>query len=594
MKLKKVFKLISLALVVTTVSFLWLSCSSGPSSTTSSSSQAVTVQSGNLTTYITATGNLAFSTTQDLAFGQSGQVAQVNVKVGDNITQGQVLAKLDTTDLEQAVDSANLSVQSAQIGLVNAQNAKSNITDQELAVQSAQISLTVAQNAQSGITSSQIDLDTANNNLNKISYPYTFTTFNLNVPAAIQAIHDAKLQLQLAAADLKPVPTPLQPNTTPDYGDALLKFQKALDSLMDAEGNLLMGTSIANFLASANVTSGNRTAEASLFPVTDYWTLQAAQVAITKAQLTLDNTKNSYKTGLDTANLNLVKAQQSLQEAKNSYTSGLAQANVNLASAQNNLAKAQRNLQEAIITAPFTGIVTAVNISAGQLVGSGQVAISIADPTKLEANVLVNEIDIPWVTTQSRVTLQMDAVSAVNIPAKVTQISPTATVSSGVVNYTVTIEVQSATINASTQTGRTSSSNQTAPTPSAQPRPTTGQSGQARSVGRASQTAVPSTIQLRQGLSATANIVKEERRNVLLVPSRAISQQAGKSSVQVVKDDGTTEARVVQTGLTDGQNTEITSGLSEGEKIISVAKTTTTTTTPAGGGSIIRPGGLLR
>ena len=572
----KLFKIISLVLVLITTSFLWLSCTSGSTPTTAPS--VATVQRGNLTTLITASGNLAFSTTQDLAFGVSGQVGEIDVKVGDNITQGQVLAKLDTTDLEQAVDSANLSVQSAQIALTVARQAESNITDQELKIQLAQIVLQVAENAQSNINSSQIDLQTATNNLAKLSYPYNFSAFNIDVPAAIVAIHDAQLALNLAAADLQP--------GSVNYGDALTKFQQALDSLTKAQERLQRGIGIDPFLSGV---------QSRMFSITDYWTLQAAQLALQKAQLTLDNTKNSYQTGLANANLSLTQAQQTLQETKNSYQTGLDKANVNLASAQNDLAKAQRNLQRAIITAPFTGIVTAVNISAGQLVGSGQVAISIADPTKLEADVLVNEFDIPWVTPESRATLQVNAVSAVNIPAKVTQVSPTATVQSGVVNYTVTIEVQSVTITPSAQTGA-ASSNQTRQTPSTQPRPTTsGQSGQARTTGQASQTAVPKTIQLRQGLSVTANTVKEERRGVLLVPSRAISTQAGNSIVQVVKSDGAIEQRVVQTGLNDGQNTEITSGLTEGENILARAATATTTApTSSGTIKLPLPGGLPR
>lgn len=506
MKIKKSIGIISLVLAGVTASFLWLGCTG--SATTQTPTQTTTVQRGNLTTYINASGNLAFSTTQDLAFGQSGQVAQINVQVGDNITRGEVLAKLDTTDLEQAVDSANLSVQSAQIAL------------------------TVAQNAQSNINSAQIDLQNTQNNLAKLSYPYDFGLFNLDVPAAVVAIHDAQLALNLAAVDLQ--------GSAINFGDALGKFRQAQDSLDQAQERLTRGVGIDNFLS--GIQSGR-------FAITDYWTLAAAQIALQKSQLTLNQTKNTYQTGLE-------------------------QANVNVASAQNNLAKAQRNLQEAIITAPFTGIVTAVNISAGQLMGSGQIAISIADPAKLEADVLVNEVDIPWVTTQSRATLQLDAVPSVNIPAKITDIAPTATVQSGVVNFTVTIEVQSITIASSGTSGATSA-NQTGPGQ----RPTPG-----------ANQAAPASIQLREGLSVTANIVRDERRGVLLVPSRAIRQQGGTSFVQVVKSDGTIEQRTVQTGLTDGQTTEIISGLSEGEKIIAQARTTTATTTPPA----IRPGGGFR
>ncbi len=161
---------------------------------------------------------------------------------------------------------------------------------------------------------------------------------------------------------------------------------------------------------------------------------------------------------------------------------------------------------------------------------------------------------------------------------KITKIAPTATVQSGVVNYTVTIGLTSTVIAPATQPGQT---------PTFTPRPTPS-SGQAARPQRA-QTSVPPSIQLRQGLSVTSSIVKEQRTGVLLVPARAIAQQSGGSYVQVIKADGTTEQRLIQTGLTDGQNTEVTGGLTEGEKVSAAPRTVSTTTTPA-----IRPGGGIR
>ncbi len=577
---RKLFKIFSLALAVITVSSLWLSCASGSGSSAPAQSQVYTVQHGNLSTMITATGNLAFSTHDDLVFHITGQVAAVNVDVGDNITQGEVLAALDTTDLDEAVDTANLAVKSSQIDLQTAMNAQSNIRDQELAVQSAQIALQTAQSAQSSITAAQIALDSANNALNQSSYPYTFTTFNLNVPTAIQAVHDAQLDLNLAKDGLNGIPG------TQAYTEAWLKFSHALTKLTEAQQSLQMGTGIENFLPKQSVdSSGTVTTTKSAYLLTDYFTLQSKQLAANSAKVQLDQTTASYKTGLDTANLNLTKAMQTLAATKVSVQTGLDKANVNLDNAKNNLKKAQENLAKATITAPYDGIVTARNVTGGQQINSGQVVFSIADPTKLEADVLVNEVDIPWVNLGTSATLQVDAASAINLPAKITKIAPTATVQSGVVNYTVTIGLTSTVIAPATQPGQT---------PTFTPRPTPS-SGQAARPQRAP-TSVPQSVQLRQGLSVTSSIVKEQRTGVLLIPARAIAQQGGNSYVQVIKSDGTTEQRLIQTGLADGQNTEVTSGLTEGEKVMAAARAATpTTTTPAGpGGGIRLPGGLLR
>jgi multidrug efflux pump subunit AcrA (membrane-fusion protein) len=100
-------------------------------------------------------------------------------------------------------------------------------------------------------------------------------------------------------------------------------------------------------------------------------------------------------------------------------------------------------------------------------------------------------------------------------------------------------------------------------------------------------------------MNATVIITVQEAQNVLVVPDRAIQTQGGNSVVEVRKDDGSTETVAVQTGLSDGTNTEITSGLTEGQTVILPSRTTTTvsgqatTTTRTGtqGGGFFFEGG---
>jgi hypothetical protein len=80
------------------------------------------------------------------------------------------------------------------------------------------------------------------------------------------------------------------------------------------------------------------------------------------------------------------------------------------------------------------------------------------------------------------------------------------------------------------------------------------------------------------------DLVVAQRTNVLVVPNSAITKAGNQSSVQVVTGNNTIEKRTVQIGLADWQNTEITSGLSEGEKIMvpkNAAPTSTTTASQA-------------
>ena len=171
-----------------------------------------------------------------------------------------------------------------------------------------------------------------------------------------------------------------------------------------------------------------------------------------------------------------------------------------------------------------------MNVDAGQGVNADTVVMEVARATKFEVDILVSEMDIFQVGEGENATVQIDALPGMNLPAQVTYISPTATIASGVVNYEVKVEIQ--------------------------PLEAVAQK------------------QLREGLSVVVSLPEEGRDDVLLVPNSAITTQGGQTYVQVVSPNGTAEERIIQTGISSWQYTEVTSGLSEGEQVV-VSDTTT-------------------
>lgn len=77
---------------------------------------------------------------------------------------------------------------------------------------------------------------------------------------------------------------------------------------------------------------------------------------------------------------------------------------------------------------------------------------------------------------------------------------------------------------------------------------------------------------LRAGFSSTASIRIRDRKQVLMLPERLVTFEDGKRFVEVpetqAKGDEKTRKLEVKTGLSDGLNIEIVSGLKEGEKVI--------------------------
>src|SRR5439155_21842921 len=95
---------------------------------------------------------------------------------------------------------------------------------------------------------------------------------------------------------------------------------------------------------------------------------------------------------------------------------------------------------------------------------------------------------------------------------------------------------------------------------------------------------------VRPGMTATAQLVTDQRTDVLTVPNRAISRQGSSRVVQVVTPDGTA-SRPVETGLANDQNTEVVSGLSEGETVV-IPTTTARASVPGAGNATAAATGL--
>jgi len=72
---------------------------------------------------------------------------------------------------------------------------------------------------------------------------------------------------------------------------------------------------------------------------------------------------------------------------------------------------------------------------------------------------------------------------------------------------------------------------------------------------------------IRDGMSATADIVREERENVLMLPTSTVMTENGQTVVYLVGADGKLEMRSVTTGLHSGRMVEITEGLAEGDLV---------------------------
>lgn len=74
---------------------------------------------------------------------------------------------------------------------------------------------------------------------------------------------------------------------------------------------------------------------------------------------------------------------------------------------------------------------------------------------------------------------------------------------------------------------------------------------------------------LRIGMMTQCTILVADAENVLVVPSIAVTSSSGKYYIRILKDKDQVEKREIKIGITDGVYTEVLSGVSEGEEVIS-------------------------
>jgi multidrug efflux pump subunit AcrA (membrane-fusion protein) len=530
-----------------------------------------TVASGNLTTEISAAGNLALAETEDVSFEMAGTVLEVLVNVGDTVTKGQELARLDTTDLEKTIKTLDKAITTAQRALAlketALENAKRTVTSQERQISAKEMAVTDAKQA---------------------------------VTEAEQAVAEAKLAVQSAEDDLYNIK---------EVADVQAKLDK-LENTLGYIDQIMEGISISMinvnymdwyYLRKEIVTEINQTKADLQDIITDNGVQLSSDVALQIAQANLAIEKKKF--AVEKADTALEKVQAGVEDAQIAVDNAeyaVQEAQASVASAESDVEDAKSSLQDAndalaeaqslssVVTAPFDGFIPSISVKGGAEVQKGTVAMQVASQDKFKVELAVSEDDISNIAVDGKAYVTVDSLD-VTLPASVTYIAPTATISSGVVNYSVRVELQEITF-PQIPAASGNSTNMPSFSSSANITPPAGFGGKIPAMAM-------KTIKLRQGLTVTVDLVIAEAKNVLLVPYAAVKAEGMTKYVEVMKDDGTTEKRTVTTGLTDYSTIVITDGLTAGEKIVysgAVAAASTSSSGQFPQGGFIGMGGFPR
>lgn len=257
-----------------------------------------------------------------------------------------------------------------------------------------------------------------------------------------------------------------------------------------------------------------------------------------QAEFTLQNAKTIYDRTNYLYNIG-AKSKEDLDNAQYNYDT-----------AQSKLEEAESNLSETIIVSPMDGVVIGEPVTDGTMAVQGNsnptIIMRIADLSRKQIFAKVDETDIGSVRVGQKATFTVDAYNGKTFTATVSKISQTdmdnswnisnsssssSSSSAAVIYYSVTLDVDD-----------------------------------------------PEGL-LMPSMTARVEIETANKDSALAVPLSALKTDKNGTYVIVIKDDGTTENRYVETGIYGDEFVEIINGLSENEKVdVTMVKKITTAT----------------
>lgn len=367
----------------------------------------------------------------DLSFEVGGRVASVEVIEGDEVKEGQPLARLDNASQQAGLAQAQAGLANAQAALVQAQanldQVKAGARPEEIA--QAEASLAQVEAALDEIVSGPTKEDVAQAEARLASAQAALNQIQAGAreedkQAASAQMLQAEASVRLAQADYdKNVYG--DPKVAEPVGVALQQATLAYQAAKAAYDKVINGPTKEDIaVARASVNE----AQAGLAKVKAGAT--AAQIAqvqaqVARAQAALAQTKNGA-----------TKEQIAMAEA------GVQVAEAGVQNAEAGVQSAQTEMGKTELKAPFNGIVGSLGIEQGETVSPGTPVMSVGDTSKwqIETDDLT-EIDVVNVKVGAKVTIKVDALPDEEFEGTVTRIQPKSETKAGDVTYTVLIDI---------------------------------------------------------------------------------------------------------------------------------------------------------
>jgi len=506
-----------------------------------------------LTEEVNATGKIQAAQALDLTFEKGGKVTYVYAQAGDPIKKGQTLIALENNDLVVSLHQAERSLKNAQLALEKLKKPADNLStiqaedalaQAKQSKQKAEDDLKKAyEDGFNAAANAFLDLPTIMNGLKDMLFTSAFNLGQSNIyfwydgarsvydsdDKALSYRDDANNSYQMARAQYDK-----------NFDDYKISSRYADNAALEALLNETYDTtkSIATAVKNANNLLDyyeDKVTEGGSKKIPD---LVAPKEAIYQASL------DSYTAKTNAHLLNLLAIQRIIQNSRDTVVNAeqaisekeealrklkegadeldIKSQEIRVKQAEDAMEGIQIQISKTIIRAPMNGIVAKQNLTAGENISPGVLAVSLISQSKFEINAYVSEADVAKIKIGDLAKVSLDAYgSEIIFDAHVTKIDPVETMVNGVASYGITFQFDNA------------------------------------------------DERIKSGMTANINIETAKRENALAVPERVVIIKDNNKFVLVATDKSSPEEREIEMGI-KGSNgyVEILSGLKEGDRLV--------------------------
>jgi multidrug efflux pump subunit AcrA (membrane-fusion protein) len=498
------------------------------------------VRRGDLIVSASSVGKLVPVREAAIGFQRSGIIAELNVQPGDLVRAGQVLARLDDSEVQVQLAQAESNLRLAQHKLEEAGTTAAQV---ETNLELAELKLTEATNdsdqAAANLQLAELKLDSLL--ANPDAEVVTVALANLNsIETELEVllagptedeITVAAVEMEQAAVALKQAQTAYDTVAwADDLGASPQAAALQAASLIFEKSRANYRQKIAGATPDKIAAVEARLAQAQqqyddLLAGTDTYDIAAAQIAVEQAQAALNSARDTSELVLGVR-----QAQTALQLAQD--TTSLE---IGVELAQLAVETAKQNLDALSLRAPFAGTVTEVNTAVGEPAGTAPI-VTLFDSSRAQLELFLDETDLDKLSIGNEVEVVFDALPDQTFTGRIVRINPSLAIVDGVPVVSALAELDE-TENAE---------------------PATFVDGLA--------SPLPS-VKLLPGMSASIEVIAGRAEDTLLVPVEALRELGPGQYAVFILEEGQPMLRPVEVGLRDFTYAEILDGLTQGDEV---------------------------